>query len=624
MVAMARPADIKKGIERILKKDKPNGKSCGKQLVLFSALGDLLLDKQNDYKTAMPALTAVAEADIPLVFVSGKTRQEIEHYRKLTRNVHPFICETGSAIFIPSGYFSFDIPNAKKAGRYLIIELGKPYAAIAETVQKIKDLLPGKIYSLATSSDEEISKFFTVDPKLTEFVKHREYTDTILVEGSEDSIDIIQNTVEEAKLKFLRNGRYINIGSGSVRGAIKQLLDLYHKKLKCRLVVVGIGTTVDHAPLLESVEHPVLIQKKDTGYDERIQMPYISRAHAIGPQGWNEYVSGALKSKARIDEFLWFQENTHHAKDFSNIGKLIDRKKTLNLTISLGLPALNEEKTIGNVIKILKTQLMDEYPLLDEIVVIDSNSTDKTREIAKELGVPVHVHQNTLVEEGSYEGKGEALWKSLHILKGDIIAWVDTDVENMDPKFVYGTIGALLFKPYLKYVKAYYQRPEVSGEVTQGGGRTTELAARPLFNLLFPELSGIIQPLSGEYAGWRNVLENIPFFTGYGVETGLLIDIWKKYGLRAIGQVNLDQRIHRSQDLVSLSKQAFSVTQIFLRRFMEMKTPDLTDTINYTMKMVKLFGDRLYLEDTPIQEIERPPISSLKSYREGREKQKKK
>jgi glucosyl-3-phosphoglycerate synthase len=148
---------------------------------------------------------------------------------------------------------------------------------------------------------------------------------------------------------------------------------------------------------------------------------------------------------------------------------------------------------------------------------------------------------------GTYRGKGEALWKSLHVTKGDIVAWIDTDITNIHPRFVYGLLGPLLRRPDVQYVKGFYQRPiKVNGQLqASGGGRVTELVARPLLNLFYPELSGVVQPLSGEYAGRREALMSVPFFTGYGVETGLLIDLHDRYGLAGIAQVDLEERVHQ-------------------------------------------------------------------------------
>jgi glucosyl-3-phosphoglycerate synthase len=244
-----------------------------------------------------------------------------------------------------------------------------------------------------------------------------------------------------------------------------------------------------------------------------------------------------------------------------DLERLVDLKRRQGVTISVGLPALNEEETIGDVVYTMRTRLMGRYPLVDEIVVIDSGSEDRTREIAAGEGVPVYVHQKIASELGAYSGKGEALWKSLFVLRGDIVCWVDTDIRNIHPKFVYGIVGPLLAHPRLQYVKAFYQRPLNVGETLQatGGGRVTELTARPILNLFFPELSGMIQPLSGEYGARRTLLEQLPFFTGYGVEVGLLIDLLEHAGRTSLAQVDLTERVHRNQELVSLSKMAFAI-----------------------------------------------------------------
>jgi glucosyl-3-phosphoglycerate synthase len=294
-------------------------------------------------------------------------------------------------------------------------------------------------------------------------------------------------------------------------------------------------------------------------------------------------------------------------------------KRKQGLTISLGLPALNEETTVGNIIKVIKRELMDKAPLLDEIVLIDSGSTDHTVEIARSLGIPVHVHQQILSAHGSYHGKGEALWKSLHVLKGDIIAWIDTDIANIHPKFVYGIIGPLLKEPRIQYVKGFYRRPlKIAGEVqAHGGGRVTELTARPLLNLFFPQLSGVIQPLSGEYAGRRQVLERLPFFTGYGVEIGLLIDIVEHYGLSALAQVDLQERIHRNQSLIALSKMAFTIIQVILRRLEERNRLSLLEDPNRSMKLIHYERNRLRLEVKDLYDVERPPIIDIPEYRQA-------
>jgi nucleotide-binding universal stress UspA family protein len=316
----------------------------------------------------------------------------------------------------------------------------------------------------------------------------------------------------------------------------------------------------------------------------------------------------------------WFAENTFHAHEFTDIGKLVALKERQGLTISVGLPALNEEKTIGTVIKRVKTALMDRVPLIDQLVVIDSDSEDRTAEIAADLGVPVHRHPEILPQSGSHVGKGEALWKSLHVLDGDIVAWIDTDISNIQPRFVFGLLGPLLREPRINYVKGFYQRPIREGGTlhAEGGGRVTELMARPLINLFFPELSGMIQPLSGEYAGRRSLLEQLPFFTGYAVEIGLLIDILELDGLPGIGQVDLERRIHRNQPLPNLSQMAYIILQGAIRKLEERHRIELLTEVGRGMKLINTGKDHFNLEVREIGDEIRPPINTIDAYVERR------
>jgi hypothetical protein len=318
----------------------------------------------------------------------------------------------------------------------------------------------------------------------------------------------------------------------------------------------------------------------------------------------------------------WFAENTFHANEFSDLEKLLGLKEKQNATISLALPALNEEKTVGKVITTIKTALMDEVPLLDEIVLIDSNSTDQTRQIAQDLGIPVYIHQNILPELGARDGKGEALWKSLFVTHGDIVAWIDTDIVNISPLFVYGIIGPLLLDRNIQFVKGFYRRPIRVGNKMQagGGGRVTELTARPLLNLFYPELSGIIQPLSGEYAGRRETLEKLVFFSGYGVETGLLIEMFEQKGLKAIAQVDLLERIHHNQELEALSKMSFVIIQTVLRKLETRYERSIIEDVNKTMKLIHYANGGYFLDVEEVAERERPPMISLPSYLEHHKK----
>ena len=312
----------------------------------------------------------------------------------------------------------------------------------------------------------------------------------------------------------------------------------------------------------------------------------------------------------------WFAENTFHSREFRDVRRLVDAKRRQGVTISLGLPTLNEAGTIGRILDTLKGELMDQVPLLDEIVVVDSASTDATVAIARSRGVPVVQHSEVLADLGSFQGKGEALWKSLHVLKGDIVAWCDTDISNIQSQFVYGVVGPLLTDPRLAYVKGFYRRPLRFGRdlQTAGGGRVTELVARPIINLFYPELSGLLQPLSGEYAGRREVLERLPFFTGYGVETGHLIDLLESFGLNSLGQTDLGVRIHRNQELLDLSKMAFAIMQVALKRLGDRHRMHLLEEVNRSMKLIQYNNDRFFLEVLEIGDWERPPMADVPEY----------
>ena len=313
----------------------------------------------------------------------------------------------------------------------------------------------------------------------------------------------------------------------------------------------------------------------------------------------------------------WFAENTFNSWEFEDLERLVALKEEQDLTISLGLPALDEEATVGKVIQTMQNMLMREVPLLDEVILIDSGSTDNTVEIAQDLGIPVYQHTEILPEYGAFLGKGEALWKSLHVLRGDIVAWIDTDIVNIHPRFVYGLLGPLLRHQTIQYVKGFYHRPLKVGDTFQagGGGRVTELVARPLFNLFYPELSGIVQPLAGEYAGRRTALEQTPFYVGYGVETGLLLSLVERYGISGIAQVDLRQRIHHNQSLGALSRMAFAIIQVFIEHLESRQKVKLLREVNRTMKVIRHEQASFYLAEHTIHDHRRPPIITIPEYR---------
>jgi len=364
-----------------------------------------------------------------------------------------------------------------------------------------------------------------------------------------------------------------------------------------------IGPTAQR--VLDKTKIPALVVRAP----EHRPLPSVQRP-PIGPV---DYTISVIVDK-------WFAENTFHAREFKDLKQLVELKEKQGLTISLGLPALNEEKTIGQIIRTVRERFVERYPLLDEIVVIDSNSTDRTVEIATHLGVPVVRHPDILKQYGAWVGKGEALWSSLYVLRGDLIAWIDTDILNIHPRFVYGILGPLIREPHLMYVKGFYQRPLHVGRKLEarGGGRVTELVARPLLNLFYPELSGLIQPLAGEYAGRREALEAVPFFTGYGVEIGLLIDILSRFGLKTIGQVDLEERVHRNQSLLALSKMAFEIIQVVMLRVGAERRVELVNELNKSMKLIRHARDEFQLDVADIRSIERKPMIEIPEYRQKR------
>ncbi|HJT63893.1 MAG TPA: glucosyl-3-phosphoglycerate synthase, partial [Candidatus Limnocylindria bacterium] len=203
---------------------------------------------------------------------------------------------------------------------------------------------------------------------------------------------------------------------------------------------------------------------------------------------------------------------------------------------------------------------------------------------------------------------------------GDLVVWVDTDIRNIQPRFVYGLLGPLLREPRIQYVKGFYHRPlqAAGGMQPEEGGRVTELMARPLINLFVPELSGVIQPLAGEYAGRRELLESVPFFTGYAVEIGLLIDVLDRVGLPGIGQVDLERRIHRNQSLIDLSRMSFTILKAAITKLEERQQIELMTEMGERMNRIRVEGERFRLEVHEVGDEIRPPMISIPAYRARR------
>jgi glucosyl-3-phosphoglycerate synthase len=316
----------------------------------------------------------------------------------------------------------------------------------------------------------------------------------------------------------------------------------------------------------------------------------------------------------------WIKKNTFHHSEFRDLKALIEAKEKASLKISLCIPTLNEEYTIGKEVVIFRSELMQRYPLLDELAVIDSGSTDKTLEIARSFGADTYHAADILPNLEPKRGKGENLWKAIHQLEGDIIVYIDADIKNIHPRFVYGLVAPLIYRPEMKYVKAFYDRPLAfsHGIRPSGGGRVTEILIRPLFSLFFPELTAIVQPLSGEYAVRREVLEAIPFPIGYGVETSHLLDVYTRWGMEAFGQTDLDQRVHRNQSTRSLGRMAFGILQTFLSRVQSLEVVPELPELSTVLRQFQVKDEEFDTVEYQIVEEERPPMDTVDEYRKKR------
>jgi len=315
----------------------------------------------------------------------------------------------------------------------------------------------------------------------------------------------------------------------------------------------------------------------------------------------------------------WLETNTFHHSDFKDLNRLVKKKKQKDLLISLCLPTLNEERTIAKEILIMKSELMHRYPLLDEIIVIDSGSTDRTREIAQSYGADVYEAENILPHLEKFKGKGENLWKALYITKGDIIVYIDADIKNIHHRFAYALIGPLLLSDTIKFTKAFYDRPIAVGKKKirpTGGGRVTELVIRPMFSLFFPELTQIMQPLSGEYAGYREIFEQIPFPIGYGVETSMILDIFEKWGLDVMAQIDLERRVHRNQDTKALGKMSFAILKTFFKRIEKIGLIDIKKDLYQKMIQYNLVLDKFQPDLFQVEGVERQPMVEVDGYRD--------
>ena len=274
--------------------------------------------------------------------------------------------------------------------------------------------------------------------------------------------------------------------------------------------------------------------------------------------------------------------------------------------VSVCLPARNEERTIGNTVRTIRSELMDRYPVVDEIVVIDDGSTDSTATEAGREGARVVAATGVLPEYGTEHGKGQAMWRGVHETSGDLIVFCDADIRGFDPVFVLGLLGPLVTRDDVDFVKGFYDRP-LDGRPGEGG-RVTELMARPVISVFFPHLAELAQPLSGECAAPRRVLEELPFVGGYGVDLGLLIDVTQRFGTTGLVQCDLGERVHRNRSLSDLGVQALSILQAALQRAGH--PPADVGDFPWTSRLV-----RPGTEPVSVSFAERPPLIQVPAYR---------
>ncbi|MET1038629.1 MAG: glucosyl-3-phosphoglycerate synthase [Aeromicrobium sp.] len=301
----------------------------------------------------------------------------------------------------------------------------------------------------------------------------------------------------------------------------------------------------------------------------------------------------------------WFATHTYRAGQLDRAALVAAKGGT---RVSVLIPARDEADTVGAIVATLRTELMDGVPLVDEIIVIDSHSTDGTAQVAREAGATVFHVDEIVPAAGTRAGKGEAMWKALAVMSGDVGIYLDADVQEFSADFVIGLLGPLLLQDELVFVKAFYDRPWSSGPArSSGGGRVTELVARPLILDRVPLLSGFVQPLAGECAFRVEAVLDVPFVSDYGVDIGLMIDVVRNHGLAAMAQVDLGLRRHRHQDLVALS----AMTQ-HVQAAVELRAePGPAREVQNTAVVFRREGDDMQMSERTTTTVVRPPMREV-------------
>lgn len=324
-----------------------------------------------------------------------------------------------------------------------------------------------------------------------------------------------------------------------------------------------------------------------------------------------------------MDAREWFRHRSYDFRRFSDLEEMGRLKRRRGLTVSAILPGRNVADTIGGIIDEIHAVngRTSGNPLVDQILVVDADSPDGTADVAADRGAEVFSENELMHEHGGAHGKGDAMWRSLSVARGDLVMFMDADTKNFEPQLVYGVLGPILTDPRVRYVKAAYRRPFKSEEALQvdGGGRVTELSTKPLFNLFYPELTGFVQPLAGEFVADARLFRSIPFLTGYAVETGIMIDVLEKVSLGAMAQVNLGTRQNRHQSLRGLSRMSYAVLRAVARRLREdgrlnqardQRLPEQLFQFSEYQHAVAT-PDGLQLQEYVEELVERPPIREV-------------
>jgi glucosyl-3-phosphoglycerate synthase len=323
-------------------------------------------------------------------------------------------------------------------------------------------------------------------------------------------------------------------------------------------------------------------------------------------------VQGHAATRLSVAE--WFGTRSFEHDRFAALEALAARKRELGLELSIVLPCREVADTIGAIAAEIHS-LNEQAPLVDEIVAVDAGSADGTAEVARRNGLVVYDEEELMPAFGPAAGKGDAMWRALSVVRGDLVMYLDADTIDFGRHFVSGILGPILAEPGISFVKATYHRPFLGpdGAVLDDAGRVTELTAKPLLRIFHPELSGFGQPLSGEFVAHRELLASIPFWTGYAVEIGILIDVLRRVGLEGMAQVGLGERRHRSQSLRALGSMSYAVARPIVERALQMGDDRAGvaagDPNSFLRAVCTPEGTRL--EEQPLELVERPPIREV-------------